>query len=113
MNEPVRIIARFTARPEQQQALSVSLSALIEPTRRESGCLRYELWHNQSFPADFTFIEEWASEAALEAHMRTPHLAVLFQKLLELDVAEPEVFKYTALGSACPRICLETLGQEV
>jgi hypothetical protein len=30
--------------------------------------------------------------------MRTPHLAVLFQKLLELDVTEPEVFKYTALG---------------
>jgi quinol monooxygenase YgiN len=74
------------------------LEDLIEPTRREPGCLRYELWNNQSVPTDFTFIEEWASEAALEAHMRTPHLAVLFKKLLELDVAEPEVFTYTALG---------------
>ena len=97
MNEPVRIIARFTARPEQQQALRETLEDLIEPTRREPGCLRYELWNNQSNPTDFTFIEEWASEAALEAHMRTPHLAVLFKKLLELDVSEPEVFKYTAL----------------
>ena len=100
MSEPVRMIARFTARPEQQQALRETLCALIEPTRREPDCLRYELWHNQSVPTDFTFIEEWASEAALEAHMRTPHLAVLFKKLLELDVTEPEVFKYTALGSA-------------
>ena len=97
MNEPVRMIARFTARPEQQQALRETLEDLIEPTRREPGCLRYELWHNQSVPTDFTFIEEWASEAALEAHMRTPHLEVLFKKLLELDVTEPGVFKYTAL----------------
>ena len=97
MNEPVRMIARFTAHPEQQQALRETLSDLIEPTRRESGCLRYELWHNRSDPTDFTFIEEWASEAALEVHSRTPHLAALFKKLLELGVAEPEVFKYTAL----------------
>ena len=97
MNEPVRMIARFTAHPEQQQALRETLSDLIEPTRRESGCLRYELWHNRSDPTDFTFIEEWASEAALEAHSRTPHLAALFKKLLELGVAEPKVFKYMAL----------------
>jgi Antibiotic biosynthesis monooxygenase len=43
MNEPVRMIARFTARPEQQQALRETLCALIEPTRREPGCLRYGL----------------------------------------------------------------------
>lgn len=97
MSEPVKMIARFTARPEQQQALRKTLQALIEPTRREQGCLRYELWHNQSNPMDFTFVEEWTSEAALEAHLRTPHIEALFKTLLELDVAEPEVFKYTAL----------------
>ena len=97
MNEPVRIIARFTARPEQQQALSETLRKLIEPTRREVGCLRYDLWHNQSNPTEFTFIEEWTSEAALEAHSRMPHLTALFKTLTELGVAEPEVFKYTAL----------------
>ena len=97
MSEPVRLIARFSARFEQQQALRETLINLIEPTRREPGCLRYELWHNASDPTDFTFVEEWASEAALELHSRTPHLAVLFKKLLELGVNEPEVFKYTAL----------------
>jgi quinol monooxygenase YgiN len=57
----------------------------------------YELWHNRSDPTDFTFIEEWASEAALEVHSRTPYLAALFKKLPELGVVEPEVFKYTAV----------------
>ena len=35
---------------------------------------RYELLANTANPAEFTFVEEWADQAAIDAHMATPHL---------------------------------------
>ena len=48
--------------------------ALVEPTRRESGCIQYELLQNQEDPTDFVFVEEWESEVRLNAHLDSPHI---------------------------------------
>lgn len=58
-NETVRVVARMTARPEKIEELKVLLSGLIDPTRREKGCISYQLLQNRADPTDFTFIEEW------------------------------------------------------
>lgn len=33
--------------------------ALIEPTRKEAGCICYDLTRGLGKPAEFAFIEEW------------------------------------------------------
>lgn len=73
----IRIIARFTARPDSIDAMRTLLLGMLEPTRKEAGCVSYELLNNSADPTDFTFVEEWASQAAIDAHMQTPHLQAL------------------------------------
>ena len=73
----IRIIARLLARPESIDAVRRACLAMLEPTRRETGCIRYELLTNIANPAEFTFVEEWADQAAIDAHMATPHLKAL------------------------------------
>ena len=98
MPATVHVIARLTARPEAVAELQKLLSGLLEPTRRESGCLRYVLLQNAADPTDFTFVEEWADAAALDAHSATPHLqAVLAQAPLLLATA-PDIRRYALLG---------------
>ena len=70
----IRIIARLIARPDAIDALRAECLAMLEPTRKEAGCVRYELLANIANPAEFTFVEEWADQAAIDAHMQTPHL---------------------------------------
>jgi len=70
----IRIIARLIARPDAIDALRAECLAMLQPTRKEAGCVRYELLANIANPADFTFVEEWADQAAIDAHMQTPHL---------------------------------------
>jgi quinol monooxygenase YgiN len=74
----LRVIAHIPARPESIKKLKAVLTGLIEPTRREAGCIRYELWHNSETPTDFTFVEEWANEASLDAHLQSRHIADAF-----------------------------------
>ena len=50
------------------------LLGLIELTRAEAGCLRYDLHESRHDPSRFVFYETWSSAAHLEAHSRSPHI---------------------------------------
>ena len=71
---PFVVIARFTAKAGMEGALREVLQRLVEPTRREAGCLHYEMVQSQNDPRAFTFFEKWQDEAALMAHAQTPHV---------------------------------------
>lgn len=71
---PFVVIARFTAKAGSEARLRDVLAALVEPTRAEAGCLHYEMVQSQADPRMFTFFEKWEDEAALTAHVHTPHV---------------------------------------
>jgi quinol monooxygenase YgiN len=93
----LRVIARVRAKTEHVAQVRKILSTLVEPTRRESGCLSYELLQNGSDPTDFVFVEKWASAAAEQAHFATPHVSVALQQVVGLLAAEPEICRYRTL----------------
>lgn len=97
MNSRVRVVARLAAKPGKVEALKAAVLAVIEPTRREAGCRSYELLQNLADPTDFTFVEEWDSNAALDAHLETTHLATLRQAVADVLVAAPDIRRYTTL----------------
>ncbi|MBU6246020.1 MAG: antibiotic biosynthesis monooxygenase [Actinomycetales bacterium] len=71
------VIAHVHARPECAAEIAEHLRAAIEPTRREAGCIRYDLLTDNEVPGHFVFVEEWADDAALAEHLGTAHIAAL------------------------------------
>lgn len=69
LDQAVRVVARVVARPGKEEELRTLLRGLIEPTRREPGCVVYELLQNTTDPTDFTFVEEWSSEVVDTKHL--------------------------------------------
>lgn len=94
MNTTLRVVARITALPDRVEPLKAVLSELVEPTRREAGCIQYELLQNRADPADFTFVETWESEAALETHLASAHIKAATEKLPGLVAAPPDIRRY-------------------
>ena len=47
----------------------------VEATRREDGCLRYELFISSEDDVTLQFIEEWTDLDSLRMHLKTPHVA--------------------------------------
>ncbi len=94
------MIATFLAAPGREEELESVLRALLEPTRREAGCLRYDLL--RSFPGvtpvEFVFVEEWASVEALDAHGKMPHLQALGPRVKNLLGAPPHVVRHRQAG---------------
>jgi quinol monooxygenase YgiN len=90
----LRVIARIKARPNKGNELLSVLSSLVEPTRKEPGCISYTLLQNNGDPTEFAFLEEWQSNAALESHFATKHFKDALVKLPNLIAAEPDIQRY-------------------
>lgn len=79
--EGVVLVAMVKAKPGEEETVKEALLSLVGPTRKEAGCLCYNLHQSKDDKAQFMFYEEWASKEALAAHGKTPHMKALGAKL--------------------------------
>lgn len=80
MNEPVpkpfTVIARIQAKPGCEDAVATELHKLVEPSRRDRGCIDYDMHVSLESPGLFVFYENWETKAHWERHMETEHLQI-------------------------------------
>ncbi len=69
------IIADIHSKPGHEALVLAELKKLVEPTRNEDGCLRYDLHRDETRADRFFFYETWADRARWEQHMNAPHIA--------------------------------------
>ena len=65
MLELLTVVAEVQAKPGKEEELRTTLMELIGPTRREDGCVQYDLHVHTSVPGRFVFYENWTSPEAL------------------------------------------------
>ncbi len=91
-------VAVITARPGSTDKVRAALLALVEPTRAEPGCLRYELFVSGMDPDTFITVEEWRSPADLEAHLQTDHVHQALALAGEFLAAPPAIHPLRPVG---------------
>jgi|688.fasta_scaffold409214_2 quinol monooxygenase YgiN len=84
----VTVVARLKAKVGLEDKVKQELLKLVEQTRKEVGCLNYDLHVDKEDPGTFLFYENWVSEMALDNHFHTPHF-VRLQGLKGELFAEP------------------------
>jgi quinol monooxygenase YgiN len=97
-SKTVTVIATFQARPGKEVELRAALIELLAPTRKEAGCLNYDLHESPEDSAKFLFHENWVSKAALDAHLESPHIKTLVPRVDKLCVAFPEIKIWEKIG---------------
>jgi quinol monooxygenase YgiN len=88
----------LAARPDTVEALKPALLELATESRKEKDCLSYHVLQNQADPCDFSLVEEGTSEGALDAHLKTQHVANAFAKGGPLLAAPPDARRYRMIG---------------
>ena len=74
----LHVVATIPVKSEHIEAMRGPLTQLAEATRQESGCLAYDLYESVAAPGVFVTVERWTDQDALDAHMKTPHVAAAF-----------------------------------
>ena len=67
------VVAKVIAKKNSIENVKSEMLKLIEPTRKEHGCIEYLLHQDNEQPAVFVFYETWENLASLESHMNTEH----------------------------------------
>jgi quinol monooxygenase YgiN len=84
------VIIKMTALPEKCLELKQTILALIEPTRKEKGCLRCDVFEDIENENSFCLVEYWESRKDLDDHQRSDRFAVLMGTRSLLST-EPEI----------------------
>lgn len=93
----VTVVAKVVARTDAIDVVKTELLKMIEPTRKENGCIEYRLHQDNTDPATFIFYENWESMACLERHMDSVHFKNYVAAVGNL-IADKVVHKMTCIA---------------
>ncbi len=71
--DAVTLIVILRSRDGQETLLEAELRALVGPSRKEEGCLAYNLYRSIDSPGALLLHEVWATREAHAEHTRLPH----------------------------------------
>ena len=98
MEQAIVVVAEFQAKPGHEAEAQALLQSMLEPTRKEEGCFRYDLHADVDLAGHFFMIESWSSRAAVELHLTKPHIASVLPKLAELAVGPARILFLNQIG---------------
>jgi quinol monooxygenase YgiN len=88
------MLGQLIAEPAHAAAVRDALLRVVEPTRRESGNLSYDVHQLTTDPGAFYALGNWADQAALDAHLASPHLRTfLTEQAARAAVAPPTMWR--------------------
>ncbi|MBI4852745.1 MAG: antibiotic biosynthesis monooxygenase [Acidobacteria bacterium] len=97
MSAQIHIVARIVAQSDKVEQVKEILLGLVDLTRKEEGCVSYQLLENKNDPTDFTFVEVWASQQAINAHFATSYVQNALAKVPSLVAKAPDIQYYSLL----------------
>jgi quinol monooxygenase YgiN len=97
-NALLTVVAEMAAKPGMEDELKRRLLSLIEPTRKEDGCVQYDLHQSTNETGRFLFYENWRSREALERHLQSPHLLAFGSVEKELLAGPTRVLTCTRIA---------------
>jgi quinol monooxygenase YgiN len=93
----ITVMARAAVRPDQVEEVARMLRDVCAQSRKEAGCLGYNVYQDASDPTRFSTVEDWADPAAVDTHMAMPYVVALLAKLPDMVTAAPEIVSYNKL----------------
>lgn len=70
----IQFIAKHYIKTEHLNRVLDVMKVLVEETNKNDfGCIKYELFQDQSDPTVLINLEQWASQEAMDAHLKSKH----------------------------------------
>lgn len=88
------ITGTITIDPAKMPEALDAIAELVPATLAEEGCLSYGFFTSPTDPGALRVVEEWADQAALDAHFAAPHMATFMGAMGGFGVTGTELWRY-------------------
>lgn len=83
----IKVVAKNKVMNDKIEIVINLYEELVTATRKEDGCIKYELYQDETDSTVLTMIEEWEDKAALDKHMKTEHFCRIVPMVGEFVIA--------------------------
>ncbi len=90
----VRLVISINAAPGKGNELFKAMQARCEVSRKDAGCLQFEVFQSADSPDRLALLEHWESQAALDAHAKLQAQRPPLPEGLRLVAGEREDYTY-------------------
>jgi quinol monooxygenase YgiN len=89
-DKPFTVVVSLKVKKGAGPKLEAAFAKAIKATRKEKGCIAYDLNRDAKDPTRYVVYERWKSLADLKAHLESAHIKALFGALAGLTAGPPE-----------------------
>jgi quinol monooxygenase YgiN len=93
--KPFALLVTIKAKPGKEKELEATFAPCIAATKKEPGCLAYELNRDSDDPTTYIMFEKFKNIAALEAHLTQAHTTKLLKAVEPLTEGQIQAKVYT------------------
>lgn len=86
-----QVVAFLRVKPEAIEVARPHIAKLVEATRKEPGCVKYDWYQDAKEPGTFVVLETYANAEAFEAHVKNPHFLEIIEQSKEWVSAPTEI----------------------
>ena len=96
--ESLTVVAQIKAKSGKESQVQQELLSLVAPSRKDDGCLNYDLHQSRDNPALFLFHENWTSKTHLDQHLQKPELQAVLARVGQLAAEPPQITLWEKLA---------------
>ena len=96
-NQKLTIVAKILAKEGKRDLVKEALIKLIDTTKKEVGCINYDLHQDNENSNLFLFYENWDSRDLWQEHMKNAHIAE-YKETTEGAVEDFTLHEMTVIG---------------
>lgn len=78
------IIAKSKVKQGHKEQYLKLLEELVRESRKEEGCIAYDVFEDAIDDHILTFIEKWQDRKSIDDHNKTEHFTTIIPKLMEI-----------------------------
>jgi quinol monooxygenase YgiN len=87
----IEVIATTYVDKNQMDEFMVLVTELVDKSRQEDGCIKYDLFKDKETDNTFFFMEKWESKKHLDNHFNTEHFKRIVGELKKVTIKEGSV----------------------
>jgi quinol monooxygenase YgiN len=90
-DKPFTLVVIVKVKEGEGKKFEEAFAKALTATRKEKGCIRYDLNHDTENAARYVVYERWKSLADLESHLKSDHIKALLGVLPDVTTGGPEL----------------------
>lgn len=97
-SKPFTMLVRLTAKEGKAKELEDAFKVATVESRKEPGCLAYQLNRDVEKENIYIVYEQWKSINAIDAHVKAPYTVKLLEQIGELTEGGPDIQVLLPIG---------------